>query len=147
MKALIQRVKHAKVEVSGKVTGEISKGLLILLGITNSDAEADVNFLVDKIANLRIFEDQEEKMNLSLLEIKGEVLIVSQFTLYADLKKGRRPSFIDAARPELAEGLYKKFIQQFGLTGLKCAQGEFGAMMDVELINWGPVTIMLDSKE
>lgn len=145
MKALIQRVKEAKVDINSKTVSTIGKGLLILLGVNNEDTDADIDFLVDKISNLRIFEDENQKMNLSLLDMKGEVLIVSQFTLYADCRKGRRPSFTDAARPEFAEEMYKKFIQKFRITGLKCGEGEFGAMMDVSLVNWGPVTIMMES--
>lgn len=147
MKALIQRVKAAKVEVGERKLSEIEKGLLILLGVTSTDAESDIQFLVEKISNLRIFEDEAGKMNLSLIEVKGEVLIVSQFTLYADCRKGRRPGFTEAAQPELANELYKKFIQKFQETGLKVEEGEFGAMMDVSLTNWGPVTIMLDTKQ
>lgn len=146
MRALIQRVSQAKVEVSGRITGQIGKGLLILLGVAPDDVEKDMEFLVDKISNLRIFGDEQDKMNLSLLDVKGEVLIVSQFTLYADCKKGRRPSFIDAAAPVLGEEMYKKFIQRFRQTGLKVQEGEFGAMMDVSLVNDGPVTIMLESE-
>ncbi len=147
MKVLIQRVKTAKVEVAERKLSEIGKGLLILLGVTGTDSEADIQFLVEKIINLRIFEDQAGKMNHSLIDIKGEVLIVSQFTLYADCRKGRRPSFTDAAPPEMAHELYKKFIQKFKETGVKIGEGEFGAMMDVSLVNWGPVTIMLDTKQ
>lgn len=147
MRALIQRVKQAKVNVNSRTVGKIGYGLLILLGVAASDIEADIDFLVEKIANLRIFGDKNEKMNLSLLDVKGEVLIISQFTLYADCKSGRRPDFISAARPEKAEGLYKKFVQRFKETGLKVEQGEFGAMMDVSLVNWGPVTIILESPQ
>lgn len=180
MRALIQRVKQAKVEISGsrpsiseatsltrqkgatlQPIGEIAKGLLILLGVAPSDTDSDIQFLVDKISNLRIFEDRPShseatlltrpkgatlgKMNLSLLDVKGEALVVSQFTLYADCRKGRRPSFTDAALPEFAHEMYKKFVQKFKETGLKVEQGEFGAMMDVSLVNSGPVTMMLDS--
>jgi D-tyrosyl-tRNA(Tyr) deacylase len=145
MRALIQRVKQAKVEISGKIVGEIGKGLLILLGVAHADTENDISFLIEKISNLRIFEDSEGKMNLSLLDVKGEALVVSQFTLYADCRKGRRPSFTDAALPEQANTLYKKFVQKFKETGLKIEQGEFGAMMDVSLVNSGPVTIMIES--
>lgn len=147
MRVLIQRVKNASVEVNGNVIGKINKGLLIFLGVSAADTEAEIGFFVEKIQNLRIFEDEAGKMNLSLLDIKGEVLIISQFTLYADCKKGRRPSFTDAAAPEFANTMYKKFVQEFMRTGLKVEEGEFGAMMDVSLVNWGPVTIMLDSKD
>lgn len=145
MRALIQRVKSAKVEISGRTVGEVGKGLLILLGVAPADTEQNIDFLVEKIANLRIFEDEAEKMNLSLVDVKGEALIVSQFTLYADCKKGRRPSFTDAAPPLVAEELYKKFVHKFEAVGVKVATGEFGAAMDVSLVNWGPVTIMLES--
>lgn len=147
MRALIQRVNNAKVDVNGKTVSQIRKGLLVFLGVTHSDTEADIDFLVEKIVNLRIFGDENDKMNLSLLDIKGEVLIVSQFTLYADCMRGRRPDFIDAAKPELAQELYKKFVQRFKGTSLKVSEGEFGAMMDIELVNSGPVTIMLDTDE
>lgn len=151
MRALIQRVKQAKVEILGKTVGEIGKGLLIFLGVAHADTEQDISFLVEKISNLRIFEDRPShseatlsKMNLSLLDIKGEVLVVSQFTLYADCRKGRRPSFTDAALPEQANTLYKKFVQKFKETGLKIEEGEFGAMMDVSLMNSGPVTLLIE---
>lgn len=147
MRALIQRVKNAKVEAAESIISEIGPGLLILLGVSNSDTDQDINYLVEKISNLRIFEDQEFKMNLSLLDVNGEAMIVSQFTLYADCKRGRRPSFIGAAQPDFANDMYKKFVQKFKETGLRCAEGEFGAMMNISLVNWGPVTIMLDSEE
>ncbi len=146
MKALLQRVKNASVKTNEKIIGEIGAGLLILLGVSAADTEKDIEFLVEKISNLRIFEDQQEKMNLSLLDVKGEALIISQFTLYADCKKGRRPSFTDAAPPEFANDMYKKFIQRFKATGTRVGEGKFGAMMDVSLVNSGPVTIMLESK-
>lgn len=144
MRALIQRVNNAKVTVKDQLISQIGKGFLVFLGVTHSDTESEINYLVEKIANLRVFGDDNNKMNLSLLDIKGEVLIVSQFTLYADCKRGRRPDFISAAKPELAQELYKKFIQRFRETGLKVGEGEFGAMMDIELVNSGPVTIMLE---
>lgn len=147
MRAVIQRVKNAKVETGGRLLGQISNGLLIFLGVTHSDTEKEVNFLADKIANLRIFEDENEKMNLSLLDVKGEVLVVSQFTLYANCKGQRRPSFIDAAPPALAKDLYNKFVQCFKETGLRTEEGEFGAMMEVSLVNSGPVTIILDTAD
>ena len=146
MRALIQRVTNAKVTVKGQIISQINKGFLVLLGVTHSDTETEINYLVEKIANLRVFSDDNDKMNLSLMDIKGEVLIVSQFTLYANCKRGRRPDFISAAKPELAQELYKKFVQRFKETGLKVGEGEFGAMMDIDLVNSGPVTIMLDSK-
>lgn len=147
MRALIQRVKNADVKVDGKIIGQIGNGLMILIGFTGSDDEKDLDFFVEKIINLRIFEDENQKMNLSLLDVKGEVLIISQFTLYADCKGGRRPSFIEAAPPEKALSLYKKFVQKFKNKGIKVGEGEFGAMMDVSLVNSGPVTIMLDSEQ
>ncbi len=145
MRAVIQRVSRAKVTVSGEVTGEIGKGLLVLLGISQSDTEADVAYMADKIAGLRIFEDADEKMNLSVADAGGAVLAVSQFTLYGDARKGRRPSFDGAARPEQAKALYEKFVETIRASGLKCETGRFQAMMDVELVNDGPVTILLDS--
>lgn len=147
MRALIQRVRHAKVEVAGKTIGQINGGLLVLLGVTVNDTDKEIDTLVEKIINVRIFSDEQDKMNLSILDTKGELLIVSQFTLYADCKGQRRPSFIHAAPRELAEDMYKKFIQKAAEMGLKVEQGEFGAMMDISLLNSGPVTIMLDTKE
>lgn len=147
MKALIQRVKNAKVTVGGKIVGQIGTGFLVLLGVAPTDTQKDIEFLADKIKNLRVFEDANEKMNLSLLDVKGEVLVVSQFTLYADCKGGRRPSFTDAAAPEFAKEMYTKFVQEFKNAGIATQEGVFGAMMDVELVNAGPVTIILDSKE
>ncbi|MEK7172299.1 MAG: D-aminoacyl-tRNA deacylase [Patescibacteria group bacterium] len=147
MRALIQRVTNAKVTVKEQLISQIGKGFLVLLGVTHSDTETEINYLVEKIANLRVFGDDNDKMNLSLMDIKGEVLIVSQFTLYANCKRGRRPDFISAAKPELAQELYKKFVQRFKETGLKIGEGEFGAMMDIDLVNSGPVTIMLDTAE
>jgi len=145
MKAIIQRVKNARVEIENKTIGEIGKGILVFLGVKDGDTEKDVQFLVEKILNLRIFSDKENKMNLSLLDIKGEILIVSQFTLYGDCKKGRRPSFTDAALPETAEKLYEDFIKEAKKSGLKTETGKFGAMMQVELVNDGPVTFILES--
>lgn len=147
MKALIQRVKNAKVTVKGEIVGQIGTGFLVLLGVAPTDTQKDIEFLVDKIKNLRVFEDENEKMKLSLLDVKGEVLIVSQFTLYADCKGGRRPSFADAAAPEFAKEMYIKFVQEFKKAGITTQEGVFGAMMDVSLVNAGPVTIILDSKE
>ena len=146
MRVLIQRVKTASGEIQGDTISQINKGILILLGVCSEDSDADIQFLVDKITNLRIFEDETGKMNLSLMDIKGEVLIVSQFTLYADCRKGRRPSFTDAAEPGFAKDMYKKFVQKFSDTGLHVGEGEFAAMMNVSLVNDGPVTIMLDTK-
>ncbi len=147
MRAIIQRVKKAKVEVENIVTGEIGKGLLIFLGVGENDTEKDCSYLVDKIANLRVFPDENDLMNLSLIDINGSALIISQFTLLGDCRKGRRPSFAKAAHPEKANQLYEYFIESFGSKGLKIATGIFKEMMDVSLVNDGPVTILLDSKK
>lgn len=147
MKAVIQRVQYASVAVEGNIIGKIEKGFLILLGITHEDTEKDVLWLANKIKDLRVFEDENGKMNLSLEEVKGEVLIVSQFTLYGNCMKGRRPAFVDAARPELAIPLYEKFLETFQSFGIKTESGKFGADMKVELLNDGPVTLIIESKE
>lgn len=147
MRAVVQRVSRAKVTVASDVTGEIGPGLLVLLGISVDDIERDADYLVDKIANLRIFEDADEKMNLSLLDAGGEMLVVSQFTLYGDTRDGRRPSFIRAARPERANELYEYFVSKARQQITKVETGRFQAMMDVELVNDGPVTIILDSEK
>ena len=147
MRAVVQRVSWASVKVDGAVVGEIAKGLLVLLGVAQDDRESDVDYLVDKIVGLRIFEDAEEKMNLSVKEVGGAVLAVSQFTLYGDVRRGKRPSFDAAARPEQAKQLYEYFVETVRATGLKCETGTFQAMMKVELANEGPVTIMIDSKK
>ena len=147
MRAVIQRVQNASVFIDGKVRSSIGVGLMILLGIEETDLQEDLEWLSGKIARLRIFMDSEELMNLSLQDIGGEALVISQFTLHASTKKGNRPSFIRAARPETAIPLYEKFIQQLETdTGQRVMCGEFGAYMQVELINDGPVTIMIDSK-
>ena len=146
MRIVVQRVKKARVKIKNEIIGEIGKGLLVLLGVKNGDTEKDVKFLAQKILNLRIFSDDQDKMNLSLLDIKGEILIVSQFTLYGDCKKGRRPSFLEAAPPEIAKALYEKFINEIKKSGLKTETGKFGALMEVELINDGPVTLILESQ-
>jgi len=146
MIALIQRVKTAKAVVYGKITGSINEGLVVLLGIKNKDDEDEARFLAKKVVNMRIFNDREGKMNLSLIDIKGECLVVSQFTLHANERKGRRPSFINAAKPELAEKLYNVFIKEISNNNIKVASGVFGAMMEVHLINNGPVTIIAKSK-
>ena len=147
MRAVIQRVKSASVTVEGKVVSEIRKGLLVFLGVAQEDTPADVEYMASKIANLRIFEDDEGRMNLSILEVGGEALVVSQFTLYGDCRKGRRPSFIHAARPEKADPLYQAFMDEILRMGVPVKAGIFQAMMDVELINDGPVTMMLDSNK
>ncbi len=146
MRALIQRVSSASVSVDGKVAGRIGKGILILLGIAHEDTEEDSKYLAAKCANMRIFEDESGKMNLSLLDIKGAALIVSQFTLYGDTRKGRRPDFTAAARPEKAVPLYKHFIREFRSLGIPTETGVFGAMMDIEIHNDGPVTLMAETK-
>ena len=147
MRAIIQRVKSASVTVEGQVVSEIGKGLLIFLGVAREDTSVDVNYMAGKIANLRIFEDDQGQMNLSILDVGGEGLVVSQFTLYGDCRKGRRPSFIAAARPEKADPLYQAFMDEISRLGVPIKAGIFQAMMDVELINDGPVTLMLDSNK
>lgn len=146
MRAVVQRVSRCRVLVDEKVVGEIGHGLLILLGVGKADSEAAADYLAEKIPGLRIFEDAEGKMNLSLRDTAGEILVVSQFTLYGDVKRGKRPSFDAAARPEEARGLYEYFVQKIRDAGLRCETGEFQAMMDVELVNQGPVTILVDSE-
>ena len=145
MRCVIQRVSRAKVSVKKEIVGEIGKGILVLLGVSGEDTEKEAVYLLEKTLNLRIFEDADGKMNLSLLDIKGELLIVSQFTLYGDTRKGRRPSFIEAAKPEKADELYKFFVSEAKKQIKKVATGRFQAMMDVELVNDGPVTILIDS--
>ncbi len=147
MRAVIQRVNRAQVQVEGRMTGEIGKGLLVLLGVGREDAPRDADYLLDKILNLRIFEDPEGKMNLSLLDVGGGLMVISQFTLYADCRKGRRPSFTDAGPPEEARKLYDYFVAQAEARGMKVATGIFQALMEVELVNFGPVTILLDSSK
>ncbi len=144
MRVLLQRVNRAQVTVDDQVIGKIRRGFVLLLGVHHGDGDEQINFLVEKILNLRVFEDQDGKFNLSLKDVQGEVLIVSQFTLYADCSKGRRPSFVDAASPDKAESLYNKFVQNFRETGLHVETGHFQAHMLVELVNDGPVTIMLE---
>ncbi|WP_153464645.1 D-aminoacyl-tRNA deacylase [Sediminibacillus terrae] len=147
MKAVIQRAKHAKVEVEDKTVGEIESGLVVLLGIGQEDTTEDAKYLADKIVSLRIFEDDQEKMNLSLKDVGGSVLSISQFTLYADTRKGRRPNFMAAAKPGPAEQLYEKFNQYVADSGTKVETGTFGADMQVHLTNDGPVTLLLDSSD
>jgi len=146
VRALIQRVTRGSVSVDGKTTGEIGNGLVILLGVRNGDTEEDAKFLAEKCAHLRVFADEQGKTNLSCQDIGGEMLVVSQFTLYGDARKGRRPSFIHAAPPEISEPLYEKFIGYLEELGFKVGRGVFGAMMTVEIHNDGPVTLMLESK-
>ncbi len=145
MRLVIQRVKKASVAVDGKMISEIGQGLLILCGVSHDDTEFDARFLAKKTANLRIFEDAEGKMNLSVSEIKGEILSVSQFTLYGDCQKGNRPSFINAARPEQGETLFNEYVRELESLGFPARTGEFGADMKVELLNDGPVTIIMES--
>jgi D-tyrosyl-tRNA(Tyr) deacylase len=145
MRAVVQRVSRCKVTVEGRIVGEIGPGLLVLLGIGKTDTEAAADYLAGKITGLRIFEDSAGKMNLSVLDQRGEVLVVSQFTLYGDVRRGKRPSFDAAARPEEARKLYEYFVQKVRATGLRCQTGEFQAMMQVELVNDGPVTIIVES--
>ena len=145
MRAVVQRVSRAKVTVAGEVTGEIGMGLLVLLGVGHEDSEANADYLAEKIAGLRIFEDDGGKMNRSVVDVGGAVLVVSQFTLYGDVRKGKRPSFDDAAPPETARVLYEYFVEKIRRSGLRCETGRFQEMMAVELVNEGPVTILLDS--
>lgn len=145
MKVLLQRCKNATVTVDGNVTGSINHGYLLLVGITTTDSEKEINYLADKIYGLRLFEDSDGKMNHSIIEAKGSILSVSQFTLYADTRKGRRPSFIEAARPEVAKPLWELFNNKLRNKGLDVETGIFGAMMDVTFTNDGPVTIMLEA--
>lgn len=147
MRAVVQRVSRAKVGVAKDVVGEIGPGLLVLLGVGQSDTEADADYLADKVAGLRILEDAEGKMNRSVAESGGAVLVVSQFTLYGDVRRGKRPSFDAAARPEQARYLYEYFVNQIRAAGLVCETGRFQEMMQVELVNEGPVTILLDSQK
>lgn len=144
MKLVVQRVSNAKVEVEGRVIGEIGQGFLVLLGVTHEDTVQNADFLVQKLVNLRVFTDENYKMNLSIKDIKGELLIVSQFTLYANCQKGNRPSFVEAARPEQAEELYNYFVEKCQAEGINVQTGEFGAHMQVSLLNNGPVTIILE---
>ena len=146
MRVVVQRSKEASVKVEGEVVGSICKGFVLLVGVTHDDKDEDAAFLAEKIAHLRVFEDHDGKMNLSLLDVGGEILSVSQFTLYGDCRKGRRPNFMEAAKPDQAIKLYDAFNRFLREKGLKVETGEFGAMMDVQLINDGPVTLILESK-
>jgi len=147
MRAVVQRVSRAAVKVDGQLTGEIGKGLLVLVGVAQDDSEADGDYLGDKVAGLRVFEDSNGKMNLSVAEVGGAVLAVSQFTLFGDVRRGKRPSFDAAARPQQAKALYEYFVERIRARGLRCETGRFQEMMQVELVNSGPVTILLDSKK
>jgi D-aminoacyl-tRNA deacylase len=147
MRATIQRVKEARVEVEGDVVGRIGEGILVFLGIRKDDTQADVRYLVEKVVGLRIFEDDAGKMNLSIADVEGEVLVVSQFTLYGDCRKGRRPSFDECALPDLAERLYGLFVEEVRKRGVNVQTGRFRAIMDIHLVNSGPVTILLDSRK
>lgn len=144
MRALLQRVSHAEVRVDGRITGRIDRGLLVLVGFTHADTPPALEWMADKIVGLRIFSDAEDKMNLAIADVNGAILVVSQFTLYGDAQKGRRPSFIDAARPEQAIPLYEQFLALLRARGVSVETGEFGAIMDVELVNDGPVTLWLE---
>lgn len=147
MRALVQRVRHAAVEIDGRVHGEIDAGYLVFLGITHTDTEAQSDYLADKVCKLRVFEDENGKMNRSLADVGGALLVVSQFTLYGNCKKGNRPSFIEAARPDVAIPLYEAFLARSRESGLAVQSGEFGADMQVSLINDGPVTLWMDTDD
>jgi D-tyrosyl-tRNA(Tyr) deacylase len=144
MRVLVQRVSRAEVRVGDRVTGRVGRGLLLLVGLTHADTEAELAWMADKVLGLRVFADAEGKLNLDVGGAGGGVLVVSQFTLYGDARKGRRPSFVDAARPELAEPLYERFVAMLRERGAHTETGEFGAMMEVELVNDGPVTLWLE---
>jgi D-tyrosyl-tRNA(Tyr) deacylase len=145
MRAVVQRVSRAQVAVDGEIVGEVGRGLLVLLGVTHADTEPDADYLADKIAGLRVFEDENGKMNLDVAAVAGGILVVSQFTLYGDVRRGKRPSFDAAAKPERARQLYEYFAERIRAAGLPCQTGRFQEMMEVELVNDGPVTILLDS--
>jgi len=144
MRVLVQRVSRAEVRVGDRVTGRVGRGLLLLVGLTHADTEAELAWMADKVLGLRVFADAEGKLNLDVGEAGGAVLVVSQFTLYGDARKGRRPSFVDAARPELAGPLYERFVATLRERGARVETGEFGAMMEVDLVNDGPVTLWLE---
>lgn len=146
MRAVIQRVSHASVSVDNQVIGQIQKGFMVLLGVGKEDTKEDLDYLLKKVTGLRVFEDEQGKMNLSLKDVNGGLLVISQFTLYADTKKGYRPSFTQAGDPEVSKALYLQFIEHCRQAGYETAAGEFGAHMEVELLNSGPVTIIIDSK-
>ncbi|MNP17642.1 D-tyrosyl-tRNA(Tyr) deacylase [compost metagenome] len=146
MKVVIQRCKEASVAVDGHIIGQISQGLMVLVGVTHEDTLKDAKYLADKVSGLRIFEDENGKMNFSVSDTGGAILSVSQFTLYGDTRKGKRPNFMAAAKPNVAEELYESFNRELEAKGLRVETGEFGAMMDVSFTNWGPVTLIIDSK-
>ncbi|WP_216829108.1 D-aminoacyl-tRNA deacylase [Alkalihalobacterium elongatum] len=147
MKVVLQRVSEASVKVNEEVVGKINSGLMLLVGITHEDTVEDVQYVTEKIANLRIFEDEDGKLNRSLLDVGGQILSISQFTLYGDCRKGRRPNFMAAAKPDVAAPLYETFNEALREKGIQVETGVFGAMMDVQLINHGPVTLIIDSKQ
>jgi D-aminoacyl-tRNA deacylase len=146
MRVIVQRAREASVTVNNEVVGKISKGLMLLVGVTHDDTPEDAAYVAEKIANLRIFEDDQGKMNLSLIDVKGEALSVSQFTLYGDCRKGRRPNFMDAAKPEHALNIYESFNEELRKQNIHVETGSFGAMMDVQFVNEGPVTLIVESK-
>ena len=145
MRAVVQRVTRAQVTVNGEVAGRIGRGLVVLLGVGNADTESDADYLADKIVGLRIFDDDNSKMNRAVSDIRGEILVVSQFTLYGDVRRGKRPSFDEAAPPQRARELYEYFVKRIHATGLACETGRFREAMQVDLVNDGPVTVLLDS--
>jgi D-tyrosyl-tRNA(Tyr) deacylase len=147
VRAVVQRVSEAAVRVSGETVGSAGRGLLVLVGVGQGDSEADADYLSDKVLNLRVFPDQAGQMNLSVLDVRGDLLAVSQFTLYGDCRRGRRPGYSDAAAPEEAQRLYEHVVSALRASGLRVEQGVFRAMMDVSLVNWGPVTLLLDSRK
>ncbi|WP_339147015.1 MULTISPECIES: D-aminoacyl-tRNA deacylase [unclassified Sutcliffiella] len=146
MRVVLQRAKKAEVRVGGEVVGKIDRGLMLLVGVTHEDSPEDAAYVAEKVANLRIFEDDQDKMNLSLLDVDGQVLSVSQFTLYGDCRKGRRPNFMEAAKPDHAETIYEAFNEALRNKGVTVETGQFGAMMDVDFVNDGPVTLIVESK-
>lgn len=147
MRVVVQRVKRAEVRVGERIVSSIGAGFLVLLGVKNGDSEKDAEYLAEKVAALRVFNDEAGRMNLSLTDVGGKVLVVSQFTLYGDCRRGRRPSFADAAPQEVAQRLYEEFIERLSRMGVEVKSGEFGADMEVELVGWGPVTLIIDSPQ
>lgn len=147
MRAVVQRVLNSSVKVKGEIVGKINKGLLVFLGVGEDDTQKDLKYICDKVVGLRIFEDENDKMNLSIKDVGGEILVISQFTLYGDVRKGKRPSFSSSANPDIGNKFYKEFIQNIKDLGIHTQEGIFGAHMEVSLVNDGPVTILLDSKK